>query len=271
MRKQRSDATSCWRRRPCRRIVPPRHRRSGRNARLAVRRRFALWHGADNIARVVADALQAVLGQPVVIENRVGRTGTSPPGAVPALPQMAIPCWMGSGTCMARSPCCATCRTIQSPISFPSRGWRTITQVLSVRADHPARDLGGFLALAAEAPKPVQWGQDPRAISTRRRPCCAIWASRTRWSPTAAAAGADGSDRRPLPLHVRRSFGRHRRHPRRADPAACHQQPPPQPAFARRAHAGYGGARLSRNLVRRHLPAARRRRWWNGWPPRWRP
>jgi tripartite-type tricarboxylate transporter receptor subunit TctC len=121
---------------------------------------FAPGTAADNIARVVADALQAVLGQPVVIENRVGAQGTLAAGAVARAAADGYSVLMGSGT--SHGAASALLRNVPyDPIAdfVPVMRLAHITQVLVVRADHPARDLGGFLAWLREAPKPVQWGQ----------------------------------------------------------------------------------------------------------------
>ena len=46
---------------------------------------------SDVVSRIVAEAAAAVLGQPIIIENRTGAAATSPARRWPAPPPMARP------------------------------------------------------------------------------------------------------------------------------------------------------------------------------------
>ena len=107
---------------------------------------FAPGTATDNLARVIADALGPMLGQPVVIENRPGAQGTLAGNAVARAPADGYTVMMGSGTTHG-----AASSLLRSVPYDPIRDFTPvlrlghITQVLVVRADNPAQDLAGLV------------------------------------------------------------------------------------------------------------------------------
>lgn len=120
---------------------------------------FAAGTATDNLARVIADALQPMLGQPVVIENRPGAQGTLAGNAVARAAPDGYSVMMGSGT--THGAASSLLRNMPyDPIAdfIPVLRLGHITQVLVVRADHPARDLDGLVAWVRAAQRPVLYG-----------------------------------------------------------------------------------------------------------------
>lgn len=120
---------------------------------------FAAGTATDNLARVIADALQPMLGQPVVIENRPGAQGTIAGYAVARAVPDGYSVMMGSGT--THGAASSLLRNMPyDPIAdfLPVLRLGHITQVLVVREDHPARDLDGFVAWVRSAQRPVLYG-----------------------------------------------------------------------------------------------------------------
>ncbi|MBP0463477.1 tripartite tricarboxylate transporter substrate binding protein [Roseomonas sp. PWR1] len=106
---------------------------------------FAPGTATDNLARVIAEALSPMLGQPVVIENRPGAQGTLAGAAVARAPSDGHAVMMGSGT--THGAASALLRSVPyDPVRdfMPVLRLAHITQVLVVRADHPAEDLPGL-------------------------------------------------------------------------------------------------------------------------------
>jgi tripartite-type tricarboxylate transporter receptor subunit TctC len=120
---------------------------------------FAAGTATDNLARVIADTLQPILGQPVVIENRPGAQGTIAGNAVARAAADGYSVMMGSGT--THGAASSLLRNMPyDPIAdfIPVLRLGHITQVLVVRADHPARDLDGLVAWVRAAQRPVLYG-----------------------------------------------------------------------------------------------------------------
>jgi tripartite-type tricarboxylate transporter receptor subunit TctC len=102
---------------------------------------------SDSVMRVMAAPLQASLGQPVVIENRAGATGSIGAGTVAA----AAP---DGYTLLVDASSQATGPALLRGLSFDyTSAFAPITllaiapAILAVRADSPARDLAGLIAL----------------------------------------------------------------------------------------------------------------------------
>jgi tripartite-type tricarboxylate transporter receptor subunit TctC len=108
---------------------------------------FAPGTATDNLARVVADALGPILGQPIVIENRPGAQGTIAGSAVARAPADGYSVLMGSGTTHGAASSLLKSVPYDAIRDFtPVLRLGHITQVLVVRADHPAGDLAAFVA-----------------------------------------------------------------------------------------------------------------------------
>jgi tripartite-type tricarboxylate transporter receptor subunit TctC len=120
---------------------------------------FAPGTATDNLARVIADALTPLLGQPVVIENRPGAQGTLAGTAVARGAPDGYGVMMGSGTTHG-----AASSLLKNMPYDPVRDFTPvlrlghITQVLVVRADNPAQDLQGFARTLRTAQGRVFYG-----------------------------------------------------------------------------------------------------------------
>jgi tripartite-type tricarboxylate transporter receptor subunit TctC len=120
---------------------------------------FAPGTATDNLARVVADALGPALGQPVVIENRAGAQGTIAGNAVARAPADGHAVLMGSGTTHGAATSLLKAVPYDAIRDFtPVLRVGHITQVLVVRADHPAGDLLGFVAHLRNPGGPLFYG-----------------------------------------------------------------------------------------------------------------
>lgn len=103
--------------------------------------------------------MQPILGQPVVIENRPGAQGTIAGNAVARAAPDGYSVMMGSGTTHGAAPSLLRSMPYDPIADFiPVLRLGHITQVLVVRADHPARDLDGLVAWVRAAQRPVLYG-----------------------------------------------------------------------------------------------------------------
>ncbi len=120
---------------------------------------FAAGGGTDLTARVVAEALTARLGQPVLVENRPGAGGNIGAEAVArATPD-------GHTLLLTTSSTHATNPALYRNLPFhPVRDFSPISQVafvpnlLVVRPDLPARSLAELIALAKARPGTLNFG-----------------------------------------------------------------------------------------------------------------
>jgi tripartite-type tricarboxylate transporter receptor subunit TctC len=115
----------------------------------------------DNVARPVAQGLQQVLGQPVVIDNRAGASGLiGTQFAARARPD-GYTLLVGSSTTLAAN--LGLFRTLPyDPVRdfVPVAGMARTSMIVLVRPDFAGRDMQGLLAMAraAAAPLPVAHG-----------------------------------------------------------------------------------------------------------------
>lgn len=114
---------------------------------------FAPGGGTDIIARLIAPRLAEALGQPVVVENRAGASGTIAAATVARARADGHTLLMGHVSSNAMVP------PIMANLPYdPARDFApialvgTVPQVLVVPAASPARDLAGFVALLRERP-----------------------------------------------------------------------------------------------------------------------
>ena len=120
---------------------------------------FAPGTATDNLARVIAEALSPVLGQPVVIENRPGAQGTIAGTAVARATPDGYSVMIGSGTTHGAAPSLLRSMPYDPVRDFtPVLRLGHITQVLVVRAEHPAQDLPGLARQLRTATEPVLYG-----------------------------------------------------------------------------------------------------------------
>lgn len=112
----------------------------------------------DVLARQLAPGLAEALGQPVVVENRTGASGTIGSNAVArAAPDGRMLLMQGAPLYMSA----ATSRNLPydvatafKPIVLVASG----SSMLCVPANHPARDLAAFVAAARARPGEVDYG-----------------------------------------------------------------------------------------------------------------
>ncbi|MFB9969549.1 tripartite tricarboxylate transporter substrate-binding protein [Pseudoroseomonas cervicalis] len=126
---------------------------------------FAAGGAADSAARTIAPRMGERLGQTIVVENRTGASGSVGGGAVAqAAPDGQTLLWDASSHLVNPSllrglPFDYT--TAFTPISLVT----TFPQVLAVKAESPARDLAGFIALAKQRPGQLNVGTQGNATA----------------------------------------------------------------------------------------------------------
>jgi len=108
--------------------------------------------GVDTPMRLVAPALGRFLGQPLVLENRGGATGSIGAGeAARAAPDGYT--LLSDGLSLATNNLVMRGLAYDAATAFaPVSGVILAPLLLVVRADHPARDLAGLLAMARARP-----------------------------------------------------------------------------------------------------------------------
>ncbi|MCQ4159379.1 tripartite tricarboxylate transporter substrate-binding protein [Roseomonas sp. GC11] len=135
----------------------------GRPVRLIVP--FAAGGAADSAARTIAPRMGERLGQTIIVENRTGASGSVGGAAVAqAAPDGLTLLWDASShlvnpALMKGLP--FDYATAFTPVSLVT----TFPQVLAVKADSPARDLAGFLALARARPGQLNIGTQGNATA----------------------------------------------------------------------------------------------------------
>jgi tripartite-type tricarboxylate transporter receptor subunit TctC len=113
--------------------------------------------GADILVRIVTDRLSAQLGQPFVVENKAGASGTIGTYWVVSQPADGYTLVMGSSGAMTISP------TLQREIvkydslkDFePIAGLATVAQVFVVNASSPIKSIADLIATAKKTPGQV--------------------------------------------------------------------------------------------------------------------
>ncbi|WP_431285697.1 Bug family tripartite tricarboxylate transporter substrate binding protein [Humitalea sp. 24SJ18S-53] len=126
---------------------------------------FAPGGAADTVARLIAPAMGAALGQPVIVENRSGASGTTAAAAVASAAPDGQTILLSTLT-HASNPHLFTglpfdYATAFAPVSlvvlFPT--------VLAVKKDFPTADMAAFLALARSRPEPITYGTPGNATA----------------------------------------------------------------------------------------------------------
>lgn len=120
---------------------------------------FAPGGGTDSAARTIAVKLSALLGQPVVVENRPGAGGNIACEAIArALPD-GYTLGLANVGSMAVNPHMPGGTTYQPLKDFEMiSGGVTFGNVLVVRADSPIQTLADFIAAAKDKSKPLFYG-----------------------------------------------------------------------------------------------------------------
>jgi tripartite-type tricarboxylate transporter receptor subunit TctC len=140
---QAQSATQEYPNRPIRMVVP-----------------FPAGGPTDNMARLIADRLAAVLGQPVVVENRGGGAGGSIGAkAVATAEPDGYTVLITPGGALTTGP------AVHSNIGYdPAKAFAPVArlielpQVIAVREDLPASSLAEVVAYAKANPGKISWG-----------------------------------------------------------------------------------------------------------------
>ncbi|MBX9946114.1 MAG: hypothetical protein K2Y40_18710 [Reyranella sp.] len=121
---------------------------------------FAPGTATDNLARVLADALVPLLGQPIVIDNKPGAQGSIGANQVAKAAPDGYTILIGSATTQAAAA--SLLKTIPyDPVKdfTPVTRLGHIAQVLVVKADSPYRDVAALVAAARAQPGKLNYGQ----------------------------------------------------------------------------------------------------------------
>lgn len=115
--------------------------------------------GTDILARLIAPKLAAELGQPVVIENRTGATGTIAAGLVTKAPPDGYTLLLGTNASNALAPAVIASLSYNPRTDFaPVAMLASVPQMISVAADSPFKTLAEFMANARANPGKLFYG-----------------------------------------------------------------------------------------------------------------
>ncbi|WP_159588244.1 Bug family tripartite tricarboxylate transporter substrate binding protein [Hydrogenophaga sp. BPS33] len=115
--------------------------------------------GTDILARLIGPKLAAELGQPVVIENRSGATGTIAAGLVAKAPPDGYTLLLGTNASNALAPAVIASLSYDPRSDFaPVAMLASVPQMISVAADSPFKTLGEFMAHAKANPGQLFYG-----------------------------------------------------------------------------------------------------------------
>ncbi len=128
---------------------------------------FAPGGSTDIVARILADKLATPLGQPVVVENRAGAAGNIGAEAVAKAPPDGYTLLMATTGVMAINNALYKNMTYDAakelePVSFTT----SITNVLTVPLDLPARSMAELIALAKAQPGKLSFASSGAGSST---------------------------------------------------------------------------------------------------------
>lgn len=113
----------------------------------------------DVIARVVAEAMRAPLGQPVIVENRAGAGGSVGTAAIARATADGYTIGMGTASTLAINP--AAYRSLPYDVADDLAPIGLVAAVPNIMAVHPAvpaRDMAAFIALAKSQPGKLSYG-----------------------------------------------------------------------------------------------------------------
>ena len=120
---------------------------------------FPAGSATDQIARVVGQQLQESLGQPFVVENKPGAQGAIAAAEVARAAPDGYTLMVGTNTPLAANPSLFKKLSYDPVKDFaPVARLGTISFMIMVRPDFPARDLKGFLSHAKANPGKLSAG-----------------------------------------------------------------------------------------------------------------
>jgi tripartite-type tricarboxylate transporter receptor subunit TctC len=120
---------------------------------------FAPGGSTDVIARVVAEAMRAPLGQPVVVENRAGASGSLGTAAVARAAADGYTIGMGTASTLAINP--AAYKTLPYDVArdlAPVGLIAEVPNIMEINPGLPAADMAAFIALAKSKPGQLSYG-----------------------------------------------------------------------------------------------------------------
>ena len=129
---------------------------------------FPAGSATDNLIRPLAATLQTTLGQPVVIDNKPGANGVVASQLVARAKPDGYTLLAGSSTTLAANVGLFKSLPYDPIKDFePVAGMGSTSMMFMVRADHPAKDLKSFVALASKEanPMPVAYGSSSAQVA----------------------------------------------------------------------------------------------------------
>ena len=129
---------------------------------------FPAGSATDNLIRPLANALQASLGQPVIVDNKPGANGVVATQFVARGKPDGYTLLAGSSTTLAANVGLFKTLPYDPAKDFePVAGLGSTSMMFMVRADYPATDLKSFLALAGKEanPLPVAYGSSSAQVA----------------------------------------------------------------------------------------------------------
>ena len=120
---------------------------------------FPPGSGTDGIARIIGEGLRKSLGQPVIVDNRPGADGLiAAQHVAQALPDGYTVFVTTNSTHGVNSTLYKELPYDPQKDFLPVGGLMRILQMMCVRADFPATDVGSFVEEARRRPKPLSFG-----------------------------------------------------------------------------------------------------------------
>lgn len=120
---------------------------------------FAPGGSTDVIARVVAEAMRAPLGQPVVVENRAGAGGSLGTAAIARAAADGYTIGMGTASTLAINP--AAYKSLPYDVArdlAPIGLVAEVPNIMEINPMLPAADMTAFIALAKSKPGQLSYG-----------------------------------------------------------------------------------------------------------------
>lgn len=120
---------------------------------------FAPGGSTDVIARVVAEAMRAALGQPVVVENHAGAGGSLGTGQIARASADGYTIGMGTASTLAINP--AAYKSLPYDVARDLSPIGLIAEVPNIMTIHPglpAANMAAFVALAKSKPGQLSYG-----------------------------------------------------------------------------------------------------------------
>lgn len=114
--------------------------------------------GSDGQTRVIAEKMKALLGQPMLIENRPGGGGVIAATAVKTAPADGYTLLHAGAALMTLTPRFNATASYSESDFVPVAAIATAPPMLVARADFPANNLNELIALAKTRREPLQYG-----------------------------------------------------------------------------------------------------------------